>query len=76
VTQFAKNWGLRASALGGLATRCCLPLRKVGDSPEWKKAMEANGLAPFNKVGPNFQDYVVGVMAEVQALSKELGVMK
>ena len=51
-------------------------LRKVGDSAEWKKAMEANGLAPFNKVGPNFQDYVVGVMAEVQALSKELGVMK
>ena len=51
-------------------------LRKVGDSAEWKKAMEAHGLAPFNKVGPNFQDYVVGVMAEVQALSKELGVMK
>jgi putative tricarboxylic transport membrane protein len=38
--------------------------------------MKANGLAPFNKVGPNFQDYVVGVMAEVQALSKKLGVMK
>ena len=51
-------------------------LRKVGDSAEWKKAMEANGLAPFNKVGPNFQDYVVGVMAEVQAVSKERGVMK
>ena len=38
--------------------------------------MAANGLAPFNKVGSNFADYVVGVMAEVQALSKELGVMK
>ena len=33
--------------------------------------MEANGCT--SKVGPNFQDYVVGVMAEVQALSKELG---
>ena len=51
-------------------------LRRVGDSPEWAAAMKANGLAPFNKVGPNFQDYVVGVMAEVQALSKKLGVMK
>ena len=51
-------------------------LRKVGDSAEWQEAMAANGLAPFNKVGANFADYVVGVMAEVQALSKELGVMK
>jgi putative tricarboxylic transport membrane protein len=51
-------------------------LRKVGDSAEWQEAMVANGLAPFNKVGANFADYVVGVMAEVQALSKELGVMK
>ncbi len=51
-------------------------LRKVGNSPEWAAAMKANGLAPFNKVGPNFQDYVVGVMAEIQALSKKLGVMK
>ena len=51
-------------------------LRKVGESPEWAAAMKANGLAPFNKVGPNFQDYVVSVMAEIRALSKELGVMK
>ena len=33
-------------------------LRKVGASKEWKAAMEANGLAPFNKVGPDFQSYV------------------
>lgn len=51
-------------------------LRKVGDSDEWREAMLANGLAPFNKVGPDFQSYVDGVIAEVRTLSTELGVMK
>ena len=51
-------------------------LRKVGASKEWKAAMKANGLAPFNKVGPDFQSYVGSVMAEVKAMSVELGVMK
>ena len=51
-------------------------LRKVGASKEWKAAMEANGLAPFNMVGPDFQSYVGGVMKEVKAMSVELGVMK
>jgi len=36
----------------------------------------ANGLAPFNKVGPDFQNYVDGVIAEVREMSVELGVMK
>ena len=51
-------------------------LRKVGASQEWKDAMMANGLAPFNKVGPDFQSYVDGVIAEVREMSVELGVMK
>ena len=37
--------------------------------------MMANGLAPL-KVGPDFQSYVDGVIAEVRAMSTELGVMK
>ena len=48
-------------------------LRKVGASAEWKEAMMANGLAPFNKVGPDFQSYVDGVIGEVRAMSTELG---
>ena len=51
-------------------------LRKVGDSREWKAAMQANGLAPFNKVGRDFQNYVDGVIVEVRALSQEIGVIK
>lgn len=51
-------------------------LAKVAASDEWAQAMEANGLVEFTKVGPDFQDYLDGVIAEVQDLSKELGVIK
>jgi putative tricarboxylic transport membrane protein len=51
-------------------------LQKVADSNEWKKIMETNGLAPFTKVGADFQGYVDGVVGEVRTLSKELGVIQ
>jgi putative tricarboxylic transport membrane protein len=38
--------------------------------------MQANGLVKFTKVGPDFQNYLDGVMKEVQDMSKELGVLK
>jgi len=51
-------------------------LQQVADSPEWAAAMAANGLAPFTKVGGDFQSYVDGVVAEVRTLSKEIGVIQ
>lgn len=51
-------------------------LQKVADSSEWKKIMTDNGLAPFTKVGGDFQGYVDSVVAEVRKLSKELGVIQ
>jgi putative tricarboxylic transport membrane protein len=51
-------------------------LLKVANSSEWKTIMEANGLAPFTKVGTDFQTYIDQVVAEVQAMSKELGVIQ
>ncbi|MBM7066859.1 tripartite tricarboxylate transporter substrate binding protein [Actibacterium sp. 188UL27-1] len=51
-------------------------LQQVADSDEWKAAMEANGLAPFTKVGGDFQSYVDGVVAEIRDLSKEIGVIQ
>ncbi len=51
-------------------------LQKVADSEEWKKIMATNGLAPFTKVGAKFQAYLDGVTAEIQKISKELGVIK
>jgi putative tricarboxylic transport membrane protein len=51
-------------------------LKKVAESDEWKESMKANGLAPFTKVGADFQGYVDGVVAEIHALSKDIGVIK
>jgi len=44
-------------------------LAKVAESDEWATAMEANGLAPFTKVGDDFQGYLDGVIKEVGDLS-------
>lgn len=51
-------------------------LQKVADSDEWKESMVANGLAPFTRVGGDFQSYIDGVVAEVRQLSKDIGVIQ
>ena len=51
-------------------------LRQVGDSPEWAEAMAANGLAPFNLVGPEFAGWLDGVIGEIEQLSREIGVIQ
>lgn len=51
-------------------------LQKVADSDEWKNVMAANGLAPFTKVGDDFQSYIDGIVDEVRELSKVLGVIQ
>ncbi|MCY3878661.1 MAG: tripartite tricarboxylate transporter substrate-binding protein [Rhodobacteraceae bacterium] len=51
-------------------------LAQVAASQEWQDAMVANGLAPFTKVGRDFQDYVNGVIGEIETLSREIGVIQ
>lgn len=75
----AVNWrglyvpkGVSDDVFNGWADR----LQKVADSAEWKKAMADNGLAPFTKVGGDFQSYVDQVVGEVRQLSKDIGVLK
>lgn len=51
-------------------------LAKVAASDEWAAAMEANGLAPFTKVGDDFQGYLDGVIEEIAELSRDIGVIK
>ncbi len=51
-------------------------LQAVADSAEWKEAMAANGLAPFTKVGGDFQSWVDGVIGDTVELSKEIGVIQ
>ncbi|MEM6825852.1 MAG: tripartite tricarboxylate transporter substrate-binding protein [Pseudomonadota bacterium] len=57
-----EEWGARLAA--------------VAESDEWKEAMAANGLAPFTKVGGDFQSWVDGVIADTEALSREIGVIQ
>ncbi len=51
-------------------------LQKVAESEEWKKIMTDNGLAPFTKVGDDFQSYIDGIVAEVYTMSQKLGVIQ
>ena len=51
-------------------------LQQVADSAEWKEAMAANGLAPFTLVGGDFQGYIDNLVAEVNQLSKDIGVIQ
>ena len=45
-------------------------------SDEWKKVMAANGLAPLDLQGEAFQEFVAGSVAQIQAISKEIGIIK
>ena len=51
-------------------------LQMVADSAEWKEAMAANGLAPFTKVGGDFQSYVNNLVIEINQLSRDIGVIQ
>ena len=51
-------------------------LQAVADSAEWAQAMADNGLAPFTKVGGDFQGYIDGLVADIAEMSRELGVIQ
>ncbi len=51
-------------------------LQQVADSDEWAEQMAANGLAPFTRVGEDFQDYVDQTITEINTMSKEIGVIQ
>lgn len=48
----------------------------VYDSAEWKAIMAKNGMAALNLRGDAFQKYVRESVAEINALSKEIGIVK
>jgi putative tricarboxylic transport membrane protein len=51
-------------------------LAAVAASDAWQQAMMDNGLAPFTKVGGDFQSWIDGVVASTEELSREIGVIK
>ena len=46
------------------------------DTPEWKAVMEANGLAPLDLHGPEFQEFVANSVDSIQTLSREIGILQ
>lgn len=51
-------------------------LGKVGESAEWQQVMAENGLAPYTKLGAEFESFVQENIAEIAALSKEIGLIQ
>ncbi len=51
-------------------------MAKLYESEDWKKAMEANGLAPFYNGGAQFDDFVRQNIADIEQLSKDVGLLK
>ncbi|SMX41568.1 Bug family tripartite tricarboxylate transporter substrate binding protein [Actibacterium lipolyticum] len=45
-------------------------------SDEWKEIMTANGLAPLDLQGDAFQSFVGDSVAQIQAISREIGIIK
>lgn len=51
-------------------------LHRLYETPEWKQVMKQNGLTPFHKTGEEFKKYITQQIAEVNGLSKELGIIQ
>jgi putative tricarboxylic transport membrane protein len=67
-------------APGGMSTEAydywVKAIGTVYDSEEWKGVMAQNGLAPLNLRGEAFNEFVAGSVAEIQELSREIGLIK
>lgn len=52
---------------------------KIGElyaSDAWKEVMAANGLAPLDLQGDEFQSFVANSVARIQSISREIGIIK
>ena len=51
-------------------------LQKVADSEQWKTVMSENGLAPYTLIGADFEGWVANNIAEIAAISREIGIIQ
>ncbi|MEM8662836.1 MAG: tripartite tricarboxylate transporter substrate-binding protein [Pseudomonadota bacterium] len=51
-------------------------IKTVYDSPEWKDVMAKNGLAPLDLSGGDFEAFVADSVANIQKISKEIGIIQ
>jgi len=45
-------------------------------SDEWKEVMATNGMAPLDLQGAAFQEFVAGSVAQIETISREIGIIK
>ena len=45
-------------------------------SEEWQAVMEANGLAPLDLQGAEFEEFVQTSVQDIEALSREIGILQ
>lgn len=50
-------------------------IRQVYESDSWKQTMEANGLMPFGLYGEELKSFVDDQVAEIEELSREIGII-
>lgn len=51
-------------------------LGKVAKSDQWQTVMTENGLAPYTILGADFETFVAENIAEIQEVSKEIGLLQ
>lgn len=51
-------------------------LESVYDSNEWKEAMANNGLVPFQRTGADMDEFVNTQVAELEQLSRDIGLLQ
>ncbi|WP_417626341.1 Bug family tripartite tricarboxylate transporter substrate binding protein [Pararhodobacter aggregans] len=51
-------------------------LQQVADSEQWQQVMHDNGLAPYTLVGDEFEAFVNANIAEIQEISREIGILQ
>lgn len=51
-------------------------LTKVAESEQWQKVMADNGLAPYTLIGDEFEAWVKDNIAEIQTISREIGIIQ
>lgn len=51
-------------------------IKQVGESEEWQKVMTENGLAPYAIYGADFEKFVADNIAQIQKISKDIGILQ
>lgn len=46
------------------------------ESAEWKEVMAANGMAPLDLQGAAFEEFVAASVAQIEAISREIGIIQ